>query len=66
MEKLTRIMLCVSAVFALVMAGLCVYAAQADSMWYIIGLLCLFVAVWFGYSFFRSSKDAKNRDDSRS
>ena len=62
MEKLTRIMLCVSAVFALVMAGLCVYAAQADSMWYIIGLLCLFVAVWFGYSFFKGSKDTKKRD----
>lgn len=56
MEKLTRIMLCVSAVFALLMAGLGVYAAQADPKWYIISLLCLFVAVWFGVSFFKSGK----------
>jgi threonine/homoserine/homoserine lactone efflux protein len=62
MEKLTRIMLCVSAVFALIMAGLSIYAAQADSKWYMISLLCLFVAVWFGYSFFRSSKDRDNQD----
>ncbi len=62
MEKLTRIMLCVSAIFALVMAGLCVYAAQADSMWYMIGMLCLFVAIWFGYSFFRSGKDDRDKD----
>ncbi len=62
MEKMTRIMLCVSAVFGLVMAGLCFYAAQADTMWYLIGLLCLFVSVWFGYSFFRSGKDDKDKD----
>lgn len=62
MEKLTRIMLCVSSIFALIMAGLCFYAGAADSMWYGLGALCLLVAVWFGISFVKSTKEAKEKD----
>ena len=62
MEKLTRIMLCVSAIFALVMAGLSIYAAQVDSKWYFLSLLCLFVAVWFGISFIKSGKKKDDKE----
>lgn len=58
-------MLCVSAIFALIMAGLCIYAGAADPIWYGLGALCILVAVWFGLSFLKSTKEAKKKQDEK-
>ena len=63
MEKLTRILLLVSAVFALFIAGLAVYAGTADSKWYGVAVLCVFVTIWFTISFVKSTKEAKRKKE---
>jgi len=61
--KLTKIMLFFSAFGCLVCAGLCVYIALAEPVWYAAVALFLLAALWFGIMGFKSFKDEKKPKD---
>ena len=62
-EKLMKIMLCVSAFACIVLCGVCVWLAVAlpDASWYFVAILLLLVAVWFSISAYKAIKGKKEK-----
>ena len=60
-EKLMKIMLCVSALVCIVLCAVCVWLAIAvpDVSWYLWALLLAFVAIWFSISAYKAIKGKK-------
>lgn len=57
--KLTKIMLFVSAFCCLVCAGLCVYIATVEPLWYAGAAMFVLASVWFGISGYKYSQKEK-------
>ncbi len=65
MRKLTKIMLCISALFSLICMGMSIYVGVVfhDITWYLVALLFALATVWLSINAHRAFKEEKESQE---